>query len=227
MNTASEADIVIGRRSTLMLRVFYKARYHMHKARDQMSTARFPLVRLLSRMRRSVRFRFSRKEIGIDIHAKARIDKSSTIEPGYGGRISIGRDTVLGPHTMLLAYGGQIVLGENCSVNPFCVLYGHGGLHIGNYVRIATHCVLVPANHVFEDPDTPIAQQGLTTKGIRIADDVWLGAGCRVLDGVVIGRGAVVGAGAVVTKDVAPMAIVAGVPARKIGIRGAAGLDWK
>ena len=120
---------------------------------------------------------------------------------------------------MLLAHGGEIVLGENCSVNPFCVLYGHGGLHIGNYVRIATHCVFVPANHVFDDPDMPIARQGQTTEGIRIGDDVWLGAGCRVLDGVVIGQGAVIGAGSVVTKEVPSMTIVAGVPARVIGSR--------
>lgn len=180
------------------------------------------LIGLLRRLRKSVRFRSWRKQPGIvAIHDDARIDRRAIIETGHGGRIAIGSGTILGPHTMLQAYGGEIVLGEHCSINPFCVLYGHGGLHIGNYVRIATHCVFVPANHVFDDPDIPITRQGLTTKGIRIDDDVWLGAGCRVLDGVVIGRGAVVAAGSVVTKDVPPMTIVAGVPARMIGRRGA------
>ena len=160
-----------------------------------------------------------------DVHAKARVDRKATIDAGHGGRVAIGSGSVVGPYTMLLAYGGEIVLGENCSVNPFCVLYGHGGLHIGNYVRIATHCVFIPANHVFDDPDTPIARQGVTTKGIRIDDDVWLGAGCRVLDGVMIGQGAVVAAGSVVTRDVPPMAIVAGVPARQIGSRGTTTVD--
>jgi acetyltransferase-like isoleucine patch superfamily enzyme len=174
------------------------------------------MLRRLSGLRRRRRWR---KQGGVlDIHRGAEIDRNATIETG-GGRIAIGNGTVLGPHTMLLAYGGEIVMGEHCSVNPFCVLYGHGGLHIGNYVRIATHCVFIPANHVFDDPGKPIARQGLTTKGIHIDDDVWLGAGCRVLDGVVIGRGAVVGAGSVVTRDVAPMTIVAGVPARTIGHR--------
>jgi acetyltransferase-like isoleucine patch superfamily enzyme len=156
---------------------------------------------------------------GIEIHPEASVDCRAIIERGSGGRVAIGKGTVVGPHAILSAYGGEIVLGENCSVNPFCVLYGHGGLHIGNHVRIATHCVLVPANHVFDDPGTPITRQGLTTEGIRIADDVWLGAGCRILDGVTIGRGAVVGAGSVVTKDVPSMTVFAGVPASQIGTR--------
>jgi len=57
-------------------------------------------------------------------------------------------------------------------------------------------------NHVFDDPTRPFVEQGITTEGIVIADDVWLGAG------------AIIAAGAVVTKDVAPHTVVAGVPAK-------------
>jgi acetyltransferase-like isoleucine patch superfamily enzyme len=71
-------------------------------------------------------------------HPEAKVDRRAIIETG--GRLVIGKGTIVGPHAMLLAYGGEIVLGENCFVNPFCVLYGHGGLHIGNHVRIACWC---------------------------------------------------------------------------------------
>ena len=67
--------------------------------------------------------------------------------------IEIGDDTIIKPNAMLMTYpGGKIVLGSQCSVNPFSVLYGHGGLVIGNHVRIATHTVIIPAEHRFDDP---------------------------------------------------------------------------
>jgi len=71
-------------------------------------------------------------------------------------------------------------------------------------------------DHVFDDPTRPILEQGLRAFGITIEDDAWIGAGAIILDGVRIGRGAVVGAGAVVTRDVAPHTVVAGVPARLV-----------
>jgi acetyltransferase-like isoleucine patch superfamily enzyme len=150
------------------------------------------------------------------------VRRHAAIETGPGGRIRIGRKSVIFQYAQLLAHGGEITIGEFCTVNPFCVLYGHGGLHIGNYVRIATHTVMIPANHVFDDPDAPITRQGLRMQGITIEDDVWIGAGARVLDGITIGRGAVVAAGAVVNRDVPPLAIFGGVPARQLGWRGGA-----
>ncbi len=134
--------------------------------------------------------------------------------------MKIGPYTRIHEQALLLSYGGDIELGENCSVNPFCVLYGLGGLKIGNGVRIATHTVIVPANHGFDDPDTFIFRQAETRKGIVIEDDVWIGSGCRILDGVCIGRGSVIGAGAVVTRSIPAYSIAAGVPARVIGQRG-------
>jgi len=123
------------------------------------------------------------------------------------------------------ANGGWIEIGDETTINPYCVLYGGGGLKIGAHCGIATQTVIVASAHTFERTDLPIMNQLVTAKGIVIEDDVWLGAGCRVLDGVVIGRGAVVGAGAVVTRDWPPGAVIAGVPARQIKVRGTATLE--
>jgi acetyltransferase-like isoleucine patch superfamily enzyme len=120
---------------------------------------------------------------------------------------------------MILTYGGNIEIGNFSTVNPFSVLYGQGGLYIGNGVRIAAQTVIIPANHDYADPDRFIHEQGITCLGIRIEDDVWVGAGARILDGVTIGKGAIIGSGSVVTRDVPSFAIVGGVPARILKYR--------
>jgi acetyltransferase-like isoleucine patch superfamily enzyme len=72
---------------------------------------------------------------------------------------------------------------------------------------------------VYSDISTPIFRQGLVTAPVFIEDDVWIGCNATILKGVRIGRGAIVAAGAVVTKNVPPLAIVAGVPACVISSR--------
>lgn len=136
----------------------------------------------------------------------------STIVIGDGSILHHGAILDTGP-------GGRIELGKSNSVNPYCVLYGHGGLKTGDYVRIAAHTVVIPANHIFDDPAVPIAKQGLTRKGIRMGSDIWIGTGCRILDGVTVRDGAIIAAGSVVNKTVDRGAIVGGVPAKVIKYR--------
>jgi acetyltransferase-like isoleucine patch superfamily enzyme len=135
------------------------------------------------------------------------------------GTIRIGQNTEIHSYAFLHTFGGSIEIGSNCSVNPFCVIYGHGGLKIGNMVRIATHTVIIPANHGFSNLDVPMMFQEESREGIVIHDNVWIGAGALVLDGVVVGEGSIIGAGAVVTTDVPSRSIVGGSPARIIGWR--------
>ncbi len=168
-------------------------------------------VTALRALRWRGRVRFSR---GAVTHAAAHI------VPGKVGRIDIGRETRIFRGAMLDTRNGLISIGERCSVQPYTLLYGsQAGLRIGNDVRIAAHCVIVPFNHVFDAPDLPIARQGVTAKGIVIEDDVWIGAHVTVLDGAIIRSGCVIGAGAVVRGDTEPGAVYAGVPARRIGSR--------
>ncbi|TAF56189.1 MAG: acyltransferase [Oscillatoriales cyanobacterium] len=136
------------------------------------------------------------------------------------GKLSIDDSTNIGISTIVKTYGGSISIGRNCSINPFSVVYGHGGVVIQDNVRIASHVVIVPSNHIFEDRDTLIVDQGLSKKGITIEEDVWIGSGATVLDGCTIGRGSVIAAGAVVTKSFPPYSIIAGIPGKLIRVRG-------
>lgn len=146
-------------------------------------------------------------------------EKNVEINTYYGGKVYIGDNCELRSGCKLLTYGGIIRIGNKCSVNPYTLLYGQGNLTIGNNVRIATQCVVIPSNHNYSDPNKPILNQGLTNLGITIKDDVWIGCGVRILDGVVIAEGCVIGAGSVVTKSTIPYGIYAGVPAKLIKSR--------
>ncbi len=140
-------------------------------------------------------------------------DEKSTIEIGEGTGIS-------SYVKIKVQNGGFVKIGKNCSVHSFCVIYGDGGVTIGDHVRIATHTVIVPNNHKFDDPNKNIYEQGTDRKQIVIKDDVWIGAGVIILAGVTVGAHSVIAAGAVVNKDVPENAIVAGVPAKVIRLRG-------
>jgi carbonic anhydrase/acetyltransferase-like protein (isoleucine patch superfamily) len=137
----------------------------------------------------------------------------------HDGALSLGAGTVVHRGAMLLPYDGFIRLGRRCRVNPYCVLYGHGGLFIGDNVRIAAHTVIIPANHGMALDGVPMADQPLSRRGIRIGDDVWIGAGARILDGAEIEDGCVVAAGAVVRGRLAANGVYAGVPARLVRMR--------
>lgn len=172
------------------------------------------LIRLLRRRSKIIELRLR----GVSVDRTATIDAGAIIEPS-GGKITIGKRTFIDVGVVMRSLGGSIFIGDDCSINAYSVIYGGGGLKIGNDTRIAAHTVIVPSNHVYLDPNIPIKDQGLLQLGITIEEDVWIGAGARVLDGVVVGKGSVVAAGAVVTKSVLPGTVVGGVPAKKIGSR--------
>lgn len=175
---------------------------------------RYRLRRLMGRARQKI----LERERNITIHPGSRIAWSATIDVSGGGSVIIGAGCDIGEGAILDTHGGTIEIGEGCSLNPYAVLYGHGGLRIGSGVRIAAHATLIPANHGIAR-HSPIAGQALTKRGIVVGDDVWIGAGARVLDDVTLAVGSVIGAGAVVTRSTEPYSINVGIPARMTGTR--------
>ena len=155
----------------------------------------------------------------MEIHPTVSIMGDVRLDVSKGGLIEIREGCVLNHGVYIASYGGVISIGERCSFNPYCVVYGHGNLHIGNDVRIAAHTVIIPSNHNFDRLDVPIHEQGLSKQGILIKNNVWIGTGARILDGVVINEGAVIAAGSVVNKNVPANAVVGGVPAILIKTR--------
>lgn len=156
---------------------------------------------------------------GIEVGRGTIIHRGAVVRRHDGGRVKLGARCEIARGAMLLTYGGDITVGDDCSVQPYSVLYGHGGLTIGNGVRLATHVVVVPANHNHHNIDRPIFKQGVSAKGIYIQDDVWVASGARILDGVTIASGCVVAAGAVVVRSTEPRGVYGGVPARRLKSR--------
>ena len=107
-------------------------------------------------------------------------------------------------------------IGNNVSVHQMCYLDASGGLTIGDDVAIAHATTIMTSDHKYSDVSMPIRDAEGTLAAVEIGDDVWVGAGVRILSGVKIGPHSVVAAGAVVTRDVDRNALVGGVPARLI-----------
>ncbi len=148
-----------------------------------------------------------------------RVGRFCLLKSNSKSSIKIGQKCVLHEGVIMRCFDSTIVIGTNTTINPYTVLYSAGGLYIGSNVLIATHVVMSAHNHEFKNKNMLIKKQGLSKLGIRIEDDVWIGANATILDGVCIGEGAVVAAGAVVAKNVAPYSVVGGVPAKEISQR--------
>lgn len=152
---------------------------------------------------------------GASFHPTAYVAKEAAI---FTTHLVLGEASWIAGHALVR---GDVELGAHSTVNPYAMISGK--VRCGDGVRIASHVSIVGFNHGFDDPSMPIHTQTHESLGITIEDDVWIGANAVVLDGVTVGRGAVIAAGAVVSKDVPPLAIVGGVPAKVVRFRGQSG----
>lgn len=114
--------------------------------------------------------------------------------------------------TAVLELGDHVFIGRGTEIDVL------GSVTVGAHTVIAPRCFITDHNHGIL-AGLRIDQQTCSIEPVAIGSDVWLGTGVVVLPGVNIGDGAVVGANSVVTKDVAPMTVVSGAPARFLRVR--------
>lgn len=137
-----------------------------------------------------------------------------------GDRVTIGRNAVIRPVNI---YGSEIgvglKIGNNSSIGPFSYIGCSGLIEIGDNVIMSPRVSIYAENHLFDDKDTLIMKQGVKREFVKIENNCWIASNSVILSGVTIGEGSVVASGSIVTKDVPPGSIVAGVPAKVIKSR--------
>jgi maltose O-acetyltransferase len=112
--------------------------------------------------------------------------------------------------------GQEIELGDGVGFNIGCYVNGYGGLTVGPRTGFGPYVMVHTANHLHDDPNRPIKDQGWDCRPVHIGADCWIGMGACILPGVTIGDRVIVGAGSVVTKSLPSNVLAAGNPCRVI-----------
>jgi acetyltransferase-like isoleucine patch superfamily enzyme len=141
-------------------------------------------------------------------------------------RLQIGEHVLFEPGVWLTAPdGARIRIGQGTFLNLGVMIASAGVVEVGEHCMFANGCFITDADHRFDDPKRPVPWQGFTSKGpTRVGDNVWCGAHVVITGGVTVGERCVIGANSVVTQDIPPFSIAAGVPAkvlRRIEYEGA------
>lgn len=143
---------------------------------------------------------------------------STKAEVELSGLLTIGQNTVISSFTKIKASEGPLNIGKNVSIATGCFISSHDkGLEIGDDSMIGPNTSIIANNYRYDKLDIPIQEQGTVCKhGIKIANNVWIGAGCCILDGANIGSGVIVAPNSVVSSKIPENTIVMGNPAKVI-----------
>lgn len=132
----------------------------------------------------------------------------------FGNNVKVGAYSLVSCTSHLSKYGVGLTIGNNSAFGRFTEFGAAGGIEIGNDVIAGSYISFHSENHNFSDSSLLIRDQGVTSKGIKIGNNVWIGAKATFLDGSIIGNNCVVAAGAVVNGIFPNNVIIGGVPAK-------------
>lgn len=148
---------------------------------------------------------------------KWRATISTRAEVELSPHLSLGRGTTVSSFTKIKTTDGELTTGRQCGFGPGCfVAAGAGGIRIGDHSIFGPNVSLIAVNYNYGKLDTPLEEQGTTSKGIRIGRNVWVGASAVILDGAEIGDNSIVVAQSLVNRKFPPNSIIQGNPAKVI-----------
>jgi acetyltransferase-like isoleucine patch superfamily enzyme len=154
----------------------------------------------------------------------SKISKLASIEISKKNtKIMIGAFSVIDDFVKIKCVGGvgDVIIGKYVYINSGTVLYSGNGIDIGDNTLIGPNCSIISTNHEFKNKKKLIREQGFQgmKNGVKIEDDVWIGANVVILDGAVIRKGSVIGANSLVNSETEAYSINFGSPSRLVRFR--------
>lgn len=128
--------------------------------------------------------------------------------------IRVGNGVFLGRNSILSCKNGDIILGDHVNIGFHSEIFSASKVQLGKHVLIAAYCYLIGGDHDYDAVDKAVLEQTRSSRGITLEDDVWLGAGVKIMDGVTVGKHTIIGTSAVVNKDLPEYVIAVGIPAK-------------
>lgn len=153
---------------------------------------------------------------GTTIESSTIFDCCAANKVMLGSNVKIGRSSTITITSHLSNLGKGLTIGSNSAIGEFSHIGCAGGVSIGNDVIMGSYISFHSENHIFKNLNTPIRLQGVTHKGIKIGNNVWVGAKVTFIDGSSIGNNCVIAAGAVVNDKFPDNVLIGGVPAKII-----------
>lgn len=152
-------------------------------------------------------------KFGAKISPKAEVEVTPNLR--------IGQKSVISSWVKIKSEAGPLHIGRNVEISNFCVITSHtAGTYIGDDTLIGPNVSIIGNNYRYDQLDVPIRlQEKISPKGIRIGNNVWIGAGCTILDGADIGLGTIVTPNSVVSGKLPENSIAQGNPAKVIFTR--------
>ncbi len=151
---------------------------------------------------------------------KYRCKVSPRAEVDVSSLLKFGRGTQVGSFCKLKVLDGPLTTGINVSIGSCSFISADkAGVILGDYVGVGPNVKIIGNNYKYDKLDIPIFLQEKTSQGIRIGNNVWIGAGCAILDGSDIGDGAIISPNSVVSGKIAKNTVAQGNPAKAIFVR--------